>query len=150
MRRLKNKDCSECGAEYTPTGSCSKYCPTCRPVVTDRIRNEGINLWQYAKGILNGTGSGSATGKGAENHMYTHGRSTFARWARERKETVGLCEDCGKDIKDATHYMWVGHHKDHDRSNNTMENLVILCKRCHQIEHECWKSFESVETIRKE
>jgi 5-methylcytosine-specific restriction endonuclease McrA len=36
----------------------------------------------------------------------------------------------------------VGHHKDHNSHNNVIENLVLLCKQCHQIEHECWKAFQ--------
>lgn len=27
------------------------------------------------------------------------------------------------------------HHKDRDRSNNNLENLIILCSRCHDEEH---------------
>lgn len=146
---FKPKNCSECGAIYLPTGRCSKYCPVCRPVVTKRIKDAAINRWQYANGILNGAGSGSATGIGKDNHMYKHGRDVFRRWAKARKETIGLCEECGKNIKDATHYEWVGHHIDHNPQNNVIENLKLLCKQCHQIEHQCWKAFEGVTTIPK-
>jgi hypothetical protein len=129
MRKLKEKNCSECGTLYMPTGSCSKYCPTCRPIVTKRITDAGIKRWQYAKGYLNGKGSGSATGKGKDNHMYTYGVANFRQYAQHRKDTVGLCELCGKDIK-----------------NNDISNLLLICKRCHQIEHKCWKAFEGVTT----
>jgi hypothetical protein len=44
-------------------------------------------------------------------------------------------------------YEWVVHHRDHDRSNNVDENFELLCKRCHQIEHECHKAFEGAEVI---
>lgn len=149
MRKLKSRHCNECGVEYTPTGTCSKYCPTCRPVITKQIQKEAAKRWATEKGYLNGKGSGSATGVGKANHMYSHGRCVFRRWAKERKEQVGLCEHCGKDIKNSTHYEWVGHHKDHNPNNNVIENLVLLCKRCHQIEHECYKAFEGVTTIPK-
>ena len=147
MRKLKDRHCNVCNQLYKPKGSCSKYCDSCREESTKKVAKEAVRRWHLANGILNGKGSGSNTGKGEENHMYKHGRLTFQRWARERKEEVGLCEHCGKDIKHAAHYEWVGHHKDHNRENNVIENLVLLCKRCHQIEHECWKAFESVETI---
>jgi HNH endonuclease len=147
MRKLKNRHCNNCGAEYTPTGSCSKYCPTCKPVVTKEVQKEAIKRWAINKGILNGKGSGSSTGTEKANHMYSHGRCVFRRWAKERKLQEGLCEHCGKDIKDATHYEWVGHHKDHNPNNNVIENLILLCKQCHQIEHECHKAFEGVTTI---
>ena len=32
------------------------------------------------------------------------------------------------------------HHKDHNRKNNVESNFELLCKRCHQVEHECWKN----------
>jgi hypothetical protein len=149
MRKLKERACNICSSVYLPTGSCSKYCPVCRPIETKRVANEGIKRWGFAKGYLNGKGSGSATGKGKDNHMYTYGVANFQQYARERKATIGLCEVCGKDIKHATHYEWVGHHKDHDRTNNDISNLLLICKRCHQIEHTCWKAFEGVTTSRK-
>jgi len=149
MRKLKEKNCSECGTIYMPTGSCSKYCPVCRPIKTKDVRDAAIRRWGFKTGRLNGKGSGSNTGKGMDNHMYKYGVANFQQYARERKATVGLCEHCGKYIKHATHYEWVGHHKDHDRKNNDISNLLLLCKSCHQIEHECWKAFEGVTTIPK-
>ena len=149
MRKLKKRNCNVCGQLYLPTGSCSKYCPVCRPIETERIAREGIKRWGYAKGYLNGKGSGSATGKGKDNHMYKYGLIQFKRWAKERKLTVGICEICGKDIKQATRYHWVGHHIDHNRQNNDISNLLVICKQCHQKEHECWKAFEGVTTSRK-
>lgn len=148
--KFKDKQCTECGSTYTPTGRCSKYCPTCKPIMNKKVQATAIKRWAYQKGYLNGNGSGSATGIGSENHMYKHGRCVFRRWAKERKESIGLCEHCGIDLKTATHYEWVGHHKDHNQSNNTIENLVLLCKKCHQIEHKCWEAFEGVTTISKE
>ena len=148
MRRLKDKSCTVCGAIYTPTGSCSKYCPTCRPVETERVAKASIRAWNIRTGVLTGVGSGGKLG--SENQNYRHGRLTFLRWARERKQQIGICEHCGKDIKDATQYEWAGHHKDHNPMNNVIENLMLLCKRCHQLEHNCHKAFEGVTTISKE
>lgn len=98
-------------------------------LIDKRIKNPGV-------------GSGGTTGFGKANFNYSHGRCTFRRWARERKETIGLCESCGKDIKNANRFEWCGHHKDHDSTHNIIENLILLCKQCHQIEHECWKAFQ--------
>ena len=135
MRELKEKSCSECGNLYQPTGSCSKYCPTCRPILTAKIGKAAIKRWQWANGYLNGKGSGSATGKGKENHMYKYGLANFQQYARERKETIGLCEECGKDIREATHYEWVGHHIDHNRKNNDISNLECLSRSDHMKIH---------------
>lgn len=68
----------------------------------------------------------------------------------EVKVAVRYCEHCNIDLKDATHYMWVVHPKDHNKYNYSRDNLVLLCKRCHQIEHQCWKAFEGATTISKE
>lgn len=145
MAKFKSKHCSVCDILYQPTGPCSKYCPECAPAAHKTVMKKAVHNWAVKMGIFKGVGSGSKIGKEASN--YKHGRSTFLRWAREKKETLGYCEECGKYLRDATHYEWVGHHKDHDPTNNVEDNLVLLCKRCHQIEHRCWKAFEGVTTI---
>ena len=151
MREYKPKICVVCKKDYIPTGQCSKCCPECKPSMTKLVQKQAIKNWSYKKGLLTGQGSGSATGFGTNNHMYKHGQCTFRRWAKELKESnKGFCAFCKKDLRNATHYEWVGHHKDHNRLNNTKENLILLCKKCHQIEHTCWKNFESVTTISKE
>jgi len=40
-----------------------------------------------------------------------------------------VCNRCGFDK------VLVVHHKDRDRSNNTLGNLEILCPNCHALEH---------------
>lgn len=40
------------------------------------------------------------------------------------------CFECGK-----TEGLIDAHHIDKDRSNNSIENLKWLCRRCHAIEH---------------
>lgn len=42
--------------------------------------------------------------------------------------TCRLCET--KDVR-----VLIGHHKDHNRKNNAIENLVWLCLNCHFIVH---------------
>ena len=149
MRKCKIKNCVVCGLSYQPTGRCSKYCPDCKPEASKKVQHDALVRWSFANGIRTGKGSGS-TSKGTSNPMYKHGRSIFRRWAKERKETKGTCEFCGVNIKTATQHEWVGHHKDHNKQNNSIKNLILLCKRCHQIEHKCWKAFEGATTISKE
>lgn len=146
MTKYKEKACTVCGNKYTPTGRCSKYCSTCKPTQYKLNQLKGYEAYRRRKGMEVGRG-----GKfGKDNQYYKHGQGTFRRWAKERKDSIGLCDFCGEDLSQANQHEWVGHHKDHNRMNNTIENLILLCKRCHQIEHKCWKAFEGVTTISKE
>ena len=43
-----------------------------------------------------------------------------------------ICEECGTK---PTKYNLHVHHKDRDRSNNTLENLKVLCAKCHSSNH---------------
>lgn len=142
MEGLKDKKCLRCNIVFKVTGRNTKYCIVCR-----RIRaKEAIKSWAVKKGILNGKGSGSSTGTGKDNPNYKNGIGIFHKVKHKIKEKRRYCERCSKDLIDAHRYGWCMHHKDHDRTNNNEYNLELLCKRCHQIEHECWKAFEGVET----
>lgn len=135
------KECLDCG-EYIDNHR--QRCVICAKTQ----QRKRIHAWFWRKGILNGKGSGSSTGKEEANSMYSHGRSVFRRWAKERLEELSYCcERCGQTIDATVRGTWAGHHKDHNRSNNIKDNLEILCKRCHQVEHECWRAFQGVTTI---
>lgn len=55
-------------------------------------------------------------------------------WIREKIfKTVGRCQHCGID----DHRLLTVHHKDRNRKNNDITNLVLLCWNCHALEH--WK-----------
>jgi len=92
MTKYKSKNCVTCGTEYLPTGRCSKYCVECSKLAI----KQSIKKWHFTHGILNGAGSGSSTKSGEHNPMYKHGRCTFRTWARERKNSLGHCEECRK------------------------------------------------------
>jgi len=86
-------------------------------------------------GKMVGVGSGNAQGRGKDHHSYKNGTGTIPR--HEIKDLIRYCEFCEKDLLDATSGYWVIHHKDHDHTNNDISNLQLLCKRCHQLEHNC-------------
>jgi hypothetical protein len=48
------------------------------------------------------------------------------------KEKDKLCERCGFNTYESILQV---HHKDHNRLNNELNNLEILCPNCHAIEH---------------
>lgn len=87
--------------------------------------------------------------KGQEDSQYKTGISYFMSNRLRIKELRNhTCERCSKDLKEASRWHWCIHHKDHDRTNNCDENFELLCKRCHQIEHNCIAALQvkSVET----
>ncbi len=140
-------NCLLCNIIFIRTGRNHRYCLQCAKLK----QKENVSNWQKKYRTLNpGVGSGGTTGFEKDNPYYRHGQCVFRRWAKERlKQLSFCCERCGSYIDVAHRGSWAGHHKDHNRSNNVKENLEVLCKKCHQIEHECWKAFQSVTTIPK-
>ena len=65
-----------------------------------------------------------------ESKQYKGGVSTYR--VRALKEYGEVCNRCG--YVDVPKILQV-HHINHDRSNNKLENLEVLCPNCHAIEH---------------
>lgn len=148
---MYKKVCS-CGTEFMSTGPAGKYCCVCLPIKKEeqRIRDAArSHKYKVDRGmILNpGSGSGSATPKGTAHLLYKHGKYTFETIRYEIKDSVRYCQRCSKDLIDAKQHFWVVHHKDHNHWNHELTNLELLCKQCHQIEHECWKNFTKVQRL---
>lgn len=74
-----------------------------------------------------GVGSGGNQ-EGINNHQYKNGIGNYNKLAFKNK--INICNRCS-----SVENLLV-HHIDHDRSNNELDNLEILCKRCHQKHHE--------------
>jgi hypothetical protein len=141
---MKKYVCVVCSASGFTTGKYQKYCSDC----SKEQNKNNVRNWGFRNGVFNGLGSGGKIGQ--DNQNYIHGRSVFRRWAQEKlKHLSYCCERCGTYIDASARGTWAGHHKDHNKSNNIIENLEVLCKRCHQIEHECWRALQGVTTIPK-
>jgi len=52
--------------------------------------------------------------------------------ARLLREALGRCEDCGGDGSDSRLDV---HHRNGDKRDQSMGNLVVLCHRCHMKRH---------------
>lgn len=64
---------------------------------------------------------------GSNNPNYKNGTGAYRSVV-----TLESCNRCGyKDVPAILHV----HHIDRDRSNNTIENLEVLCPTCHTVEH---------------
>lgn len=129
-----------CEKEYQPTGPAAKFCLECaRKLSLERTRNN-MQAHRIRTGKVKkpGVGKGGNNSKGFEDSQYKQGIGYFMKNRRRIKELRGhTCERCEKSLVEATRYEWCLHHRDHDRSNNCDENFELLCKRCHQLEHDC-------------
>lgn len=156
MKEFKKKPCRLCGKVFQPKAPCNLYCSSecAEKEARRKKRISSFARWKLraeaeGRGHVVGTGKGGSALRFKDNPQYTNGMGQFSRLRREVKARR-YCERCNKDLQDASNFGWCAHHRDHDRTNNVIENLELLCKRCHQIEHECWKAFEGATTISKE
>lgn len=156
MRKFREKPCRNCGKVFVPTAPCNLYCgdECAQPHMIAAKKAAGWRKWVKKAAIegrshVVGTGRGGTTKKYKEDNQYKNGIGQFNRLRPLIREQRRYCERCNKDLKDVNNHSWCVHHKDHDRTHNDPENLELLCKRCHQIEHECWKAFEGATTIPK-
>lgn len=100
-----------------------KYC-------SDRCAHTVISYnWRVTHGIIKnpGVGKGNAQGFWKKHHSYETGIKNFSKKGFEyygRK-----CGECG-----SLENLLV-HHKNHNRQDNSIKNLVVLCKGCHQEIH---------------
>lgn len=146
MRILKSKKCNDCENDYVPTGSNQPRCPEC--MIIHRRESGRIRMQEFrrTKGVKVGSGKGGNNASGEEDSQYSSGRSYFHKIRFQIKLDVRYCQNCDKDLLNATRYFWCVHHIDHNPRNNSRENLKLLCKRCHQIEHNCSDAFKCVKT----
>jgi len=131
------KNCVMCGGILPPRKS--KYC-------NRACHSKRNSLYALSKRTADGDpsvglGKGGGNKEGKDNKHYVNGMGQFYKIRQHLRETIKHCQACHKDLTHASRYEWCVHHIDHDRTNNVEENFEMLCKRCHQIEHECWLAF---------
>lgn len=117
---MKRKHCTRCSEEFDPSGPNQKRCKSCRKAYDKEIMAEIHRQTYVKKGYSQ---------KGASNNNWKGGIATY----RELIEKTA-CAECGKGES------LLVHHVDGDRYNNNTSNLETLCKRHHQIRHECAKN----------
>lgn len=111
----------DCPVVFKPTGSNTKRCTACR---RQRHLDSCKERWKrtYVK-------KGRADQSGEKNPGWAGGTSP-AYYRKVGFEAHGKSCACGAEAV-------LIHHKDEDRSNSNPSNLVPLCKRCHQLLHNC-------------
>ena len=133
---LNDKLCSRCEMQYTPTGRAQKYCPACQQVRADEVRQANKER-QERKRRERGCKVGRGAPAGEAHPNYKHGFYVAQTQARRILEERQDCERCGKHLLGVSKWHWCMHHKDHNHANHEESNLELLCKRCHQLEHQC-------------
>lgn len=119
------KICKYCDNKFWPISNRQKMCS--QQCSTDFERKDALRRYHEKK---NGTFTSTMTYSGIG--LY-----------KKIMENVKSCTKCG-----STQFLVV-HHKDENRQNNDISNLEKLCKRCHQIEHDCQKNLLSPEELGK-
>lgn len=145
MSKFSNRNCTSCNSEYTPTGPAARFCPSCAEAKRKEAACRGSQNHRIKYGLVQnpGVGKGGANKKGVEDGQYKTGIVYFMKNRRRIKDERRYCERCRLDLENATRYGWVIHHIDHNRANNVDSNFELLCKRCHQLEHDCEDAFLS-------
>lgn len=145
MAVFKERKCEVCTNFFTPKGPAGRFCEVCSEQKRLDAARRGTMNYRIRNGLVqnSGVGKGGANKRGSEDTQFETGIAYFMKSRKKIKEERRFCERCSKDLLGANRWQWVIHHKDHDRTNNIDENFELLCKRCHQIEHECHKAFSS-------
>lgn len=137
-RTYPAKKCVDCGTEFTPKGPAAKFCLPCAERNRKLRDIEKSQRFRITQGVRVGAGKGGANTIFSNDSQFHSGISHFKkRRCRQIKTERRYCERCGEDLLDAGLGQWCVHHKDHDRTNNVDSNFELLCKRCHQLEHDC-------------
>lgn len=119
---MHTKHCIVCNKEFI----CSSSRLCCSDVCHRKRRVQQSQMCQKRKNPnkLIGIGSGNhPNNKGELSSSYKTGKYSY------RKYNKGYCENC-KSTKNLC-----VHHIDENRDNNNINNLITLCKACHQKTH---------------
>lgn len=141
MKNHPNKQCNNCNQTYTPGGPSQKYCSPCGK---EKKRKNAIEVNKRARmkqGRPVGVGSGNNQGSGKTHATYKNGTGIYKKLGKQKAIELGHCERCNSKLDLENPFKWCTHHKDHNRMNNELQNLEILCKACHQKEHKVHLNF---------
>lgn len=131
-------NCQYCGTQIKPTGPAQKHCEQCNKHLESINSQVKRDIIRYKKfGSYDSIGKGGSQKKGQDSPHWKSGIGFFHKISKYIKEERRYCERCGEDLKYASRWHYVVHHKDHDRTNNDVSNFELLCKRCHQVHHGC-------------
>lgn len=120
LRQRESKECLRCTNMFQPTGANCKRCKSCRREHELESRRENWHKTYIRKGY-NQSGKNNNAWKGGRSPQY---------YQKVAEQLPSQCAHCFSPAV-------LVHHKDEDRSNSDITNLERLCKRCHQLHHNC-------------
>lgn len=121
QRTFKARKCIDCPEVFVPTGNNTQRCVPCRKANHLKVCKERWKRTYVKKGRADQTGSRNPGWKGGTSPAY---------YRKVGFEAHGKTCACGREAV-------LIHHKDEDRTNSSPDNLEPLCKRCHQLHHNC-------------
>ena len=120
----KNKRvCSVCKKLFLPTNPRNHLC-------SDACRTQWDKIHGHDRHYENGVYVKKGYNQSRENNNNWKGGTTYRHLV-----DINSCEICGSVNN------LVVHHKNHNHSDNRVDNLQVLCKRCHQ-NHHCIRDFK--------
>lgn len=123
---IKTFTCKQCGVEFNKeTRSYAFYCPGCRKKknVEKVMRSRKKRLPQTKVGV----GSGGNQ-EGDKNPYWKGGYSIYKKTYYKSTKSKKCCLCGSKEFL-------VVHHKDMNRKNGSLENLMLVCRSCHSKLH---------------
>ena len=126
-------NCISCGAEVS---TCAKSAPLKKRCITCQKKHLSLLVMESRKrkipSTVIGCGSGNMQGRGENHRSFIHGLYSSRNEFKRKKDFT--CELCG--YYTTLYREMCMHHKDRNRKNNSEDNLILVCKSCHQnIEH---------------
>lgn len=121
---LKTFSCKECGKTFQKEMKSSYvwYCDDCRK---ERKRRDAYER-AVKSGRIKKPGVGSGGNQwGENNHNWSGYKAEYSYTRIIRKENMKECYFCGSKEN------LCRHHIDKNRSNNTKDNLMVVCRSCH-------------------
>lgn len=140
----KDRACRKCNETFFAIGPSAVHCSTCASEIHKEKVKITMDNYRRRKGINVGVGSGNNPwdeNHGSYGNQFAvksrpdYGTKNYRKFAREVKGNT--CEKCNILLDFTVKWSWCIHHKDRNRKNNNINNLELLCRKCHAIEHKC-------------
>lgn len=109
--------CSVCGKMFLPTNPRNHLC-------SDSCRTQWDKQHGRDRHYIDGIYIKKGYNQGKENNNNWKGGTAYRHLV-----VVESCEICGSTDN------LVVHHRNHNHEDNRVENLQVLCKKCHQKHH---------------